>query len=62
MNILDRSNEDLSDRNQKIVKDYRSGGGSLRDLAVRYELSKSQIGDIIKNGSQFVDDADSLPF
>jgi hypothetical protein len=62
MNILDRSNEDLSDRNQKIVKDYRSGGGTVRDLAVRYELSKSQIGDIIKNGSQSVDDADTLPF
>lgn len=60
--ILDRSSEDKSERNEKIIKDYKSGAGSIRDLAERYELSKSTIGEIIKGALPSEDDPDSLPF
>ncbi len=58
--ILDRSNEDRSERNQKIIDEYRSGAGSVRALGERHNLSKSQIGEIIKGASPPEDDDDCL--
>ena len=60
--ILDRSSEDKSDRNEKIIKDYKSGAGSVRDLAAIYKLGKSTIGEIVKGVLPTEDDPDSLPF
>lgn len=60
--ILDRSSEDKSDRNEKIIKDYKSGAGSVRDLAAIYKLGKSTIGEIVKGVLPAEDDPDSLPF
>ncbi len=60
--ILDRSAEDKSDRNEKIINDYKSGAGSIRDLAARYELSKSTVGEIVKGSLPPEDDPDNLPF
>jgi hypothetical protein len=60
--ILDRSSEDKSDRNEKIINDYKSGAGSIRDLAARYELSKSTVGEIVKGSLPPEDEPDNLPF
>jgi hypothetical protein len=64
--LLNRGNDDLEDRNQRIVADYRSGVGSIRDLAEKYGLSKTQVGDIVKTDCPSAqveqDEADSLPF
>lgn len=64
--LLNRANDDLEDRNQRIVADYRSGVGSIRDLAEKYGLSKTQVGDIVKRNCPSAqdeeDEADTLPF
>ena len=64
--LLNLANDDLEDRNQRIVADYRSGVGSIRDLAEKYGLSKTQVGDIVKtacpSAQEEQDEADSLPF
>ena len=64
--LLDRGKDDLGERNQRIVADYRAGIGSIRELAEKYGLSKTQVGDIIKRDCPSAQDeedgADTLPF
>ena len=64
--LLDRGKDDLEERNQRIVADYRAGKGSIRELAEKYGLSKTQVGDIIKRNCPSAqdeeDEADALPF
>jgi hypothetical protein len=64
--LLDRGKDDLGERNQRIVADYRAGIGSIRELAEKYGLSKTQVGYIIKRDCPSAQDeedgADTLPF
>ena len=64
--LLDRGKDDLEELNQRIVSDYRAGKGSIRELAEKYGLSKTQVGDIAKrdcpSAQDEEDEADTLPF
>ena len=64
--LLDRGKDDIEERNQRIVADYRAGIGSIRELAEKYGLSKTQVGDIVKrdcpSAQDEEDEADTLPF
>ena len=64
--LLDRGKDDLEERNQRIVADYRAGMGSIRELAKKYDLGKTQVGDIVKrdcpSAQDEEDEADTLPF
>jgi hypothetical protein len=64
--LLDRGKDDIEERNQRIVADYRSGMGSIRVLAKKYDLGKTQVGDIVRRDCPSAQDkageSDTLPF
>jgi len=64
--LLDRVKDDIEERNQRIIADYRAGMGSIRELAKKYDLGKTQVGDIVKrdcpSAQDEEDEADTLPF